>query len=53
MSASVLVEGTVVGEIGPRLVLYLGVHENDDENDLDWVVKKVVGLRVFDDGQKK
>jgi D-tyrosyl-tRNA(Tyr) deacylase len=53
MSASVLVGGTVVGEIGPGLVLYLGVHENDDENDLDWVVKKVVGLRVFEDGQKK
>jgi D-tyrosyl-tRNA(Tyr) deacylase len=43
----------VVGEIGPGLVLYLGVHEKDDNNDLDWAVKKIVGLRVFEDGQKK
>ena len=53
LSASVSVEGLVVGEIGPGLVLYLGVHDDDDPSDLDWVVKKIVGLRVFEDGQKK
>jgi D-tyrosyl-tRNA(Tyr) deacylase len=53
LSASVSVEGLVVGEIGPGLVLYLGVHDDDDASDLDWVVKKIVGLRVFEDGQKK
>ena len=53
LSASVSVEGLVVGEIGPGLVLYLGVHEDDGQSDLDWVVKKIVGLRVFEDGQKK
>jgi D-tyrosyl-tRNA(Tyr) deacylase len=29
------------------------VHKDDDQNDLDWVVKKIVGLRVFEDDQKK
>ena len=53
MSASVSVEGLDVGEIGPGLVLYLGVHEDDDQSDLGWLVKKIVGLRVFEDGQKK
>ncbi len=53
LSASVSVNDLVVGKIGPGLVLYLGVHKDDDQNDLDWVVKKIVGLRVFEDGQKK
>ena len=53
LSASVSVNDLVVGKIGPGLVLYLGVHKDDDQNDLNWVVKKIVGLRVFEDGQKK
>tara|TARA_B100001093_G_C26199629_1_gene747377 strand:+ start:175 stop:606 length:432 start_codon:yes stop_codon:yes gene_type:complete len=53
LSASVSVEGLDVGEIGPGLVLYLGLHEEDDQSDLGWLVKKIVGLRVFEDGQKK
>ena len=53
LSASVSVNDLVVGKIGPGLVLYLAVHKDDGQSDLDWVVKKIVGLRVFEDGQKK
>ncbi len=45
----VRVDGEVVGKIGPGLCVLLGVGEGDDEADLDYLVRKVVGLRVFED----
>ncbi len=42
-------DGEVVGKIGPGLCVLLGVGEGDDEADLDYLVPKVVGLRVFED----
>jgi len=45
----VRVEGEVVGRIGNGLCVLLGVGEGDTEADLDYLVKKVVGLRVFED----
>jgi D-tyrosyl-tRNA(Tyr) deacylase len=47
----VRVQGEVVGRIGPGLCVLLGAGEGDTEADLDYLVPKVVGLRVFaDDG---
>ena len=37
--------------IGPGFMILLGVCEEDTQEDADWLVKKVVGLRVFDDEQ--
>jgi D-tyrosyl-tRNA(Tyr) deacylase len=52
-SARVVVDGETVGEIGRGLLVLLGVAATDDDADLRWLVDKVVGLRVFDDGEGK
>ena len=48
-SASVEVEGKIVGEIERGLVVFLGIEEGDNELDLIYICDKVTGLRVFDD----
>jgi len=47
--ASVRVEGRVVGEIGPGLLVYLGLEKGDGPADLEWVGGKILGLRCFED----
>lgn len=47
--ADVVINGRVNGEIGPGLLVLLGVHITDTQEDIDWLVKKVSQLRVFDD----
>ena len=52
-SARVVVAGQAVGQIGRGLLVLLGVATDDDEHDLDWMVEKVVGLRIFNDDAGK
>lgn len=47
--ADVVIDGRVNGEIGPGLLVLLGVHITDTQEDIDWLVKKISQLRVFDD----
>lgn len=47
--ASVTIEGSVFSSIGQGYLILLGVCEEDTEEDVEWLVKKVVGLRVFND----
>lgn len=47
--ASVEVEGRVKSSIGNGYLILLGVCEQDSSDDVDWLVRKVIGLRVFDD----
>ena len=47
--ATVRVEGEVTGSIDEGLLVFLGVGREDDEKDLQWLVGKVIGLRVFED----
>ena len=47
LSASVSVDDTVVGSIGPGLVVLLGVGRDDTEEDADYLAQKVANLRVF------
>ncbi len=49
--ASVTIEGTVKSEIGQGFLILLGVCDEDSMEDVDWLVKKVANLRVFDDKQ--
>jgi D-aminoacyl-tRNA deacylase len=49
--ASVSVEGRVVSEIGPGLLVLLGVTHTDSERDADWLADKVRALRVFPDAE--
>jgi len=46
--ARVTVEGEVVGEIGPGIVVLLGVARDDTERDADYLAEKVANLRVFE-----
>ena len=47
--ASVTIGGNVKSAIGKGFLILLGVEESDTEDDVEWLVKKVIGLRVFDD----
>lgn len=47
--ASVTIDGNVKSKIGNGFLLLLGIEERDGEEDIDWLVKKVINLRVFDD----
>lgn len=47
--ASVTVEGEVTGKISRGFLVFLGVAEGDTEKDLQYIIDKVVGLRVFED----
>ena len=47
--ASVTIEGSVFSSIGQGYLILVGVCEEDTEEDVEWLVKKVVGLRVFND----
>jgi D-tyrosyl-tRNA(Tyr) deacylase len=47
--ASVKVDGRITGEIGRGLLVLCGVTADDGEEDRDWLARKVVQLRIFDD----
>ncbi len=49
----VTIDGEVVGEIGAGLVVLLGVAHDDGEKDVQVLADKLVGLRIFDDGEGK
>jgi D-tyrosyl-tRNA(Tyr) deacylase len=51
--ASVKVEGKIVGEIGPGLVILLGIAGDDGEADADYLAEKIVNLRIFNDAEEK
>ena len=47
--ASVTIDGNVKSAIGKGFLILLGVEESDTEDDVEWLVKKVIGLRVYAD----
>lgn len=47
--ASVRADGETTGSIDQGLLIFLGVDRDDDETDLEWLVGKVIGLRIFED----
>ena len=51
--AQVTVSGEIAGEIGLGLLVLLGVGRDDTEADATYLAGKIVGLRVFEDGEGK
>ena len=49
--ASVTINGTVKSAIEKGLLVLVGVEDADTEEDIQWLCKKIVGLRVFNDEQ--
>ena len=47
--SSVCVNGKITGEIDKGLMILLGIEEADDNTDIEWLVRKIIGLRIFDD----
>jgi D-tyrosyl-tRNA(Tyr) deacylase len=51
--ARVIVSGEIVGEIGPGLLVLLGVGKADTTAHADYLAGKTIGLRIFEDGDGK
>lgn len=51
--ASITVNNAVVGEIEKGLIVYLGVGSEDNEDDLTWLINKIIKMRIFSDDQGK
>ena len=51
--SSVTVDGEVVGNIGPGLMVLLGVTHEDTEKEADYLVDKIINLRIFSDDAGK
>jgi D-tyrosyl-tRNA(Tyr) deacylase len=50
LEASVTIDGRVTSAIGPGLVVLVAMAAEDTDADRDWLAKKIVALRIFDDG---
>ena len=47
--ANVTINGKAISNIKTGLLLLLGIEENDTKDDIDWLVKKVINIRIFSD----
>jgi D-tyrosyl-tRNA(Tyr) deacylase len=46
--ASVEVGGQVVGKIGHGLLVFLGIGKDDEQKDIDWMIEKIINVRIFE-----
>lgn len=51
--AGVTIDGNVVGEIGAGMLVLLGVESGDASADIEWLVSRLVRVRIFEDGNGK
>ena len=52
-SASVKVDGEIVGKIGKGFLVFLGIYEEDTEEKIGKLTKKIINLRIFNDENDK
>ncbi|MCQ2064984.1 MAG: D-aminoacyl-tRNA deacylase [Bacteroidaceae bacterium] len=48
-ACSVRVDGNIVGSIGNGLLVLVGICDEDTQEDIEWLCKKIAGLRIFND----
>jgi len=51
--AQVKVAGTIIGQIGPGLLVFVAVARDDQKSQADYLIKKITELRIFEDTQGK
>lgn len=51
--AKVTVDNKIIGQIEHGIMLLIGIEDSDDEKDLDYMVDKVINLRIFEDEEGK
>ena len=51
--ASVMIDGAVHNQINQGFVVLLGIGQTDDEQDINYLVQKILGLRIFSDPEGK
>jgi D-tyrosyl-tRNA(Tyr) deacylase len=51
--ASVTIDGTVKSAIGPGLLVLVGIETEDETEDMEWLCKKIIQLRIFGDEEGK
>jgi len=49
--ASVSIDGDVTSSVGLGILVFAGIEDRDNQSDIEWLAKKVVNLRIFDDEQ--
>ncbi|MGE0930770.1 D-aminoacyl-tRNA deacylase [Peijinzhouia sedimentorum] len=47
--AAVKVDGEIIGQISNGLLILLGIEEADGREDIEWLIKKILNLRIFED----
>jgi D-tyrosyl-tRNA(Tyr) deacylase len=47
--ASVTIDGQVKAEIGQGLLVLLGIEASDEKEDRDWLIRKIINMRIFND----
>ncbi len=52
-SASVTIENAVFSSINSGLMVLVGIEDADDEKDSDWLVQKLINMRIFSDSEGK
>jgi D-tyrosyl-tRNA(Tyr) deacylase len=51
--ASVTISGQIKAKIAKGLLVLLGIEEEDDKSDIEWLVPKIISLRIFNDAEEK
>jgi D-tyrosyl-tRNA(Tyr) deacylase len=52
-SASVSIDGNIVGQISHGLLILLGIGQEDDDSDAQYLIQKITQMRIFPDGDGK
>jgi len=50
--AKVSVKAKIIGQIGSGLLVFIAIHKDDDQKDIDYLVNKIANLRIFADGDE-